>query len=256
MFIWTMRGSSGVSRAVETMCKKPRIDNLYVAIFAGYAGNVHSDTIGNLETRSAIDICRQYGVPVILFRLLFDPSVAEIARLEDMGHYIERIGLLKDEIARLGIEYCGFETEAYGEPLSGYMRGERFTENDYLQTLDHARTAVKEVGRVWAITPAGTYRGAPWHPYMAMAAELGYHQIGQGTYYDDPKAISEIAYPYDIAGMSVSARKSKPNSSRVFFTPRDVLVDRTEVWKDRAGVMAWVEDDDMELATAFAQAVR
>ncbi len=278
MFIWTMIGKSGSSRAIETMCaNRNRLvnDDFRVAIFAGYAGNVHSDTLVSpqriyeafhdhhplryeymrrrAETRSAIDICQQHGVPIILFRLLFDPSGAHVSQLEDMDHYKGRINWLNEEIARLGIQYGAFETEAYGDPLASYMRGSTFTQNDYKQTVDHARTAVRDVGRVWGVTPAGTYR-SPFHPYMAMAAEIGNHQIGQGTYYDQLKDISEINYPYDIAGMFVSVRKSKPGSDRVFFTAKDVLIDRTEVWKDRAGVMVWVEHEHTEVARAFAEA--
>ncbi len=273
MLIWTFLGKSGSATAIRTVCQR-RIEvlddqglyrDLYVALFCGFQGNEASDTIGNTETREAIDTCKEYGVPMILFRFLFDPGGALVSDLTNPMYLTARILDLKQECEKLGIEHCGFETEAYGKdtPLHDYMRDTSFAAPDYDACVIACKTASNAAGWVWGITPAGKaarkvqgqniYR---WHPYMALCQNLAHNWIGQGTYYDRPREIEDATedYPFNVAGMFVSTTKQNQDShEKRFFLPSDVVTDRRDVWDQTRGCMAWVENNDIEVARMWRE---
>ncbi len=252
-------------RRIQVLDDQILFRDLYVALFCGFQGNEASDTIGNMETRKAMDTCKEYGVPMILFRFLFDPSGAPISNLTDPAYLITKIADLKAECKRLGIEHGGFETEAYGRdtPLHEYMKGTSFTAPDYDECVGACKTASNVAGWVWGITPAG--KGARkvqgqniyrWHPYSGLCQNLAHNWIGQGTYYDRPREIEDATedYPFNVAGMFVSTTKDNPNSpSKRFFVPSDVVTDRRDVWDQTRGCMAWIENNDIEVARMWRE---
>lgn len=275
MLIWSYLGKQrdkseltvGHPRAVEVMCGywrrlqdyalekgRPRVD-LRIAIFAGYAGNKHSDVIDHPNTREVIDIAKSYEAPIILFRLLFDPSGAPVENLTSTDYLIEKITDLRLEAAFLDIQDTGFETEAYrgGTRLCDYMRGDLFTGVDYDKCAQAVRRATDEAGRVSFVTPAGHYKHGN-HPYKPLA-QLGNHQIAQGTYYDRPEIIerTKMLYDYTIAGLHCDVTKGTGPKFR--FAATDVLIDRTEVCGS-AGRFIWTEDKDLEVARAMVEVGR
>jgi hypothetical protein len=246
--IWAFP-KDGHPRAVDVALRSGRIT--HVAIFAGYRGNPHSDTIDAPDVREAIDIAKEHAASIILFRLLFDPSGAPISNLTDSDYMADQIRSLRAEADRLGILYVGLETEAYGKPLAGYMRGSSFSGPDFDACVQAVRRATDQVGRVDYVTPAGSYE--KHHPYLALV-ELANHsgRISQTTYWDRPKVIEDIEYRYDVAGMFLSvAKRNEVVPSKPYFTARDVF-ERTEV-HGSAGVFIWTEGNDLEVARAMVE---
>ncbi len=188
-------------------------------------------------------------------RLLFDPSGAPVSNLTDASYLSGQILDMQVEIDRLGVDHGGFETEAYGRgtPLHDYMRGNLFVASDYDACVGACKNASNATGWVWGVTPAGTYK--KWHPYMALAQNLGHNQMAQGTYYDRPREIEDVAgdYSYNVAGMFVNTHKENPNSlDKKFFLPSDVMKDRTAVWsKTAGGVWVWTWGNDIEVSCGF-----
>lgn len=256
-FIWAFHGRDGHPAAVRTALKTGLFS--HVAIFAGYANDPNSDTIWTDNVRETIHIAKQHGASLILFRLFFPPGTATVDHLTDSDFMAARIRLLRAEADRLGIEFIGFEMEAWNSLLADYMNGSTFTAPDFDLLTQAVQRATNQEGFVDYVTPAG--RAArkvngknvmEWHPYGALR-NAGFRRICQQTYFDRPSVLDSITADHEVAGLFLSVRKENWEAvDKRYFTAVDVLDRRREVWQGK-GVFVWPKaKEDMETAWQFA----
>lgn len=260
--IWTF-AKGGHPAAVETALQTGLFT--HVAIFVGYAGNPHSDTIDTDNVREAIHIAKRLRATVILCGLLFDPSGATRVNLYDSDYLAGRISLLRTQANERGADEICFDVEVWGNPLKTYMRGNEFSGPDFDRMNQAIGRATAQAGLVDYITPAGrgvrkvdgkdVYR---FHPYNALR-KMGFHRVCQQTYFADRPSVTSRIDPsiFDIVGLFVSTTRDNPLAvDKPYYTAADVLFRRREAWEGRSGLWVWTERKDLEVSWEFSEAVR
>jgi hypothetical protein len=141
--------------------------------------------------------------------------------------------------------YVALDTEPYGNsPLTPYFKGAnlKILNSQQLTALKNAVSgAIKQAGKVDFILPGGemsdAYRPLP-HPYNIIA-ELGNMRISEETYYDAPRFINGIQYPYEIFGMHLDTTKKNTKSpEQAYFLPNEIF-ERSQLWSNKKGVFLY-----------------
>lgn len=246
--MWAFTGSRDTGASVAAVLNSGRVNLL--AIFAG--NRTTSDTLDDAVTVGAIKMARKANVPIILFRYLWETQAsaqATMAAARTAATYVDEIRLTRQEAASRSIGYTGLVTEPYGETeLNTVFDSATFPKDHADRIADAVAEAVKRGAVVDCVFPAGSARAN--HPYLSLSA-LGRLRIADGTYYNRPANIAAIAYPYEIAGMYVTANPATAAANDLYL-PSEVFYSRRDVWLERGGLFIWPEENE---ALAVAQAI-
>jgi hypothetical protein len=242
--IWCFSGKRDKSDSLAAALRSKLVT--HVAFFVG--NRKTSDTLHKASTTEAIALAKKADDPpvkLILVRFLWQtqPSPdSELSAMTNVDYYVREIEHLRREARLIGADLVAFDTETYGPTaITAYSRSKEFTQEAHDEIARAVDEAVRRVGKVDFTLPAGSSRR--YHPYMAWA-RLGQRRISEGTYYDDPKRISKIRYPYEIAGMYVNVTKENERHPwNRYFLPSDVFGARAGVWKGKEGLMIWPREN-------------
>lgn len=256
MVLWTHRIYADSLQSLQTALSSGLVTHVMIKRLHRYDCAIQQYASAEPMVPKSIELCHQYGVPVILARNLWPSWRIRESRESDLyqaDYYVKEIQILQNEVKELGADYTGLDTEPYGDsPLKNNIKDfRRYT----IWEMNRLKTVIQSVldttGQIDFILPAGS--NLIEHPYNVIA-NVGRYRISEHTYYDNEQLIRGIKYPYEIFGAFINTTKKNANQSDAPYYLASEIFEKSERWLGKEGLFLWKEgqkNDDHALTLAL-----
>ena len=197
-----------------------------------------------LQTLKAASICKKNGVKIIWARALWPSYEVKNLRktiLFDSNYYKNFIDEILEEARIIGAEFTGVDTEPYAFFPYKDIKKIPLSRKEFIAVKQAVESAVSDKGKIDFLMPASG--ASPTHIYNALLP-LAKLRIAEDTYYDIPSKLKEKNRPFDVFGAYVNVSKENPKYPKApFFTLREILVERRNLWRHKEGLMLYPKED-------------
>ena len=239
LVIWYHSGEHRSTRSLRTVLKSDLITHVVIKYRHLSDGEWNEDPY----VREAIEIVRRSNAKLIWARTMWPWYVVEDSRPQDLydpSYYIRQIQNLRAEAAEMGADMVALDMEPYANsPMKVYFKGgDRIWLNakQLRDIQDAVNRAIEVAGKVDIVFPAGSMNRS--NPYNILA-RFGEIRVSEHTYYDNPSAIKNIKYPYEMFGVQLSTVKENEKQPHLPYYLVEEIFEKKYLWSGTKGLFIY-----------------